>query len=233
MRYVRWTWLLTLALLMLGSGALCAAETSVPVVHDQLHGAPWYDSTTDSWKRMDLPSEDEQTSSREDLGDGIPGFAYVMYGLIVVAVALIIMHLWRLRGSGQAPGSIGVVAPLPVHLSVLPFAVPDATGDPESAFKAACDVGDWTRAVVWLYAWQLLALDRVGVVHLLPGKTNRGYQREVSTLTPISAALGATINVFERTYFGHQPATREEVEQLRHQHQALLAALPAPEATAS
>ena len=122
---------------------------------------------------------------------------------------------------------------MPVHLSALPFAVPDATGDPEASFNAACAVGDWTRAVVWLYAWQLLALDRVGVVRLLPGKTNRGYQREVSALQPIRTALSATIEVFERTYFGHHPATRNEVERLNQQHQLLLAALPAAEATES
>jgi hypothetical protein len=204
-----------------------SAESPVPVVRDQVGDAPWYDANTDSWRRIDLPrDDDERRYDSGEGGDGVPGFAYLMYALVALAIVLIAVQLWRLRGTGRAAAA-GAGVQVPVRLSALPFALPEGDGDPEAAFAAACAAGEWTRAVVWLYAWQLLRLDLIGVVRLLPGKTNRGYLREAAVLPAAGAALAATVAVFERSYFGHVPASRGEVEELAERHRALLGALPA------
>lgn len=222
-----------MALMLLG-GALTAQEVTPPVesVQEQLGKAPWYDGKQDSWKRVELPQE-EPDEAPSGGGGGIPGFTYVMYALVALALVLIAVQLWRQRHALSDLGDADRAVAPPVRFSALPFAVPEGSDDPEAAFAAACAARDWTRAVVWLYAWQLLRIDSAGIVHLVPGKTNRGYLREASARPAIAGPLAATIAIFERAYFGHVGATEAEVQQLIEQHRLLLADLPTLHARAA
>ena len=224
---------LPLVVLLLGlTPSLSAAEGSHLIVQDQLDGAPWYDSETGAWKRVDLP-EEEIGNQYEDGTEGIPGFAYLMYALVALATALIIVQFVRQRRGNRSPGRIGDSTNASARWSALPFALAGSTGDPEAAFRAACAAGEWTRAVIWLYAWQLLRLEGAGVVRLLPGKTNRVYVREAAAVPAAGEALAETVAIFERAHFGHQPAKRSEILGLVARHRDLLAALPRPSGAAS
>ncbi len=62
---------------------------------------------------------------------------------------------------------------------------------------------NFDQAIILLFAHQLLLLDRGGLLRLNRGKTNRRYVRETRSADRETAErLQATINAFERSYFG-------------------------------
>ncbi|MGB7326495.1 MAG: DUF4129 domain-containing protein [Rubripirellula sp.] len=67
------------------------------------------------------------------------------------------------------------------------------------------------QAIILLFGHQLLLLDRVGMLRLNRGKTNRKYLRETRASSPeTSAALQETVDAFERSYFGRHEITASE-----------------------
>lgn len=71
------------------------------------------------------------------------------------------------------------------------------------------------QAIILLFAHQLLLLDRVGILRLNRGKTNREYLRETH-LRDVKAAerLQGTVDAFERSYFGRHAITVNEFAEL-------------------
>ncbi len=63
--------------------------------------------------------------------------------------------------------------------------------------------GEYDQAIILLFGHQLLLLDRVSMLRLNRGKTNRKYVRETRAADPDTAKrLQATVTAFERSYFG-------------------------------
>lgn len=195
---------------------------ALPPVKDELGQAPWYDGEADSWKRV-VPLERSIDTDEDALGT-VPVFAFAMYALVIAALALLLALIWKLRAPPVDPGAARTLAQVRAGIAPLPFAVPDAGGDPEQAFQAACAAGNWSLAVIWLYAWQLTRLDGRGRLRLAAGKTNRAYLREVAKDAAIAEALGATVAVFEGSYFGRRPVDRDQVMRLTSLNQRLLGA---------
>lgn len=220
--------------LLLGLLPAPSAAAEAPAVAP-LAEAPWYDRDGDTWRRVvprPPPTEDDGIELGGGGGSAAP-FAILMYALVALAIVLLVAQLWRLRGGmRELDASARPAAPPPARLAALPFALPRDDRDPETALRAALAAGDLALAVIWLYALQLLRLDAAGAVRLAAGKTNRGYLHEAAAAAPGTApALRATVAVFERSHFGHQPPSRGEVEDLLARHNGLVAALPAAEAS--
>lgn len=204
-----------------------AAESPDPI-REHLRGleAPWYDTAKDDWRRIEIPQPPIPEQSSQETGDlGMSLFGWVVLALVVTAVALLVADLLRqLRhragGSGSEAEAKGRPAPRPIDLSTLPFQV-DESSDPAHEAEAAFAAGDWTRAVIWTYVLQLLRLDQAGVIHLGPGATDRGCLRQARAAAAegrpagLAEHLERTVSIFERAYFGHQPATRAEAEEVR------------------
>jgi len=202
-----------------GGSSLHAAES----VENHLGRQPWYDSQADSWQRV-VPQERSSEADLTDSGDTSP-FAFAMYALVIALVALVLAMVWKIR-AGKAPllnprRAAGVQA----AVAALPFAVPEAGGEPEHEYAAACARQDWARAVIWLFAWQLRSLETVGRIHLVQGKTNRHYLAEVAADAVVADALAATILAFERSYFGRDLPTAALMRDLDARNKVLLSAV--------
>lgn len=75
--------------------------------------------------------------------------------------------------------------------------------------------GDFDPAIILLFGHQLLLLDQSGMLRLNRGKTNRKYVRETASADPESATcLRATVDAFERSYFGRHSISQAEFVQL-------------------
>lgn len=75
--------------------------------------------------------------------------------------------------------------------------------------------GKFDQAIILLFAHQLLLLDRAGMLRLNRGKTNGKYYRETRAVDRGTAdRLRATINAFERSYFGRHEIDRDEFGEL-------------------
>lgn len=82
--------------------------------------------------------------------------------------------------------------------------------------------GQFDQAIILLFGHQLLLLDRVGMLRLNRGKTNRRYVRETRRADPATAKrLKATVVAFERSYFGSHPITAMQFERLWKSNQEL------------
>lgn len=199
------------------------------------HKPPWYDAGADGWKRIEVKPP---KAPEVDLpsGPSTLGLVDALAWLIVLAAAVgLAWIIWQLVPKELAPARIAAdAAPRPV---ASPAAISQLdlgeSRDPEEALAAARAAGDWARAVVWLYALLLVRLDRAGAVRLRRGATNRRYAREVEAwaaerVAPgdLLPALGATIDAFERVFFGRQRATQPAVDALEGRIRALDRALP-------
>lgn len=208
-----------LLLLLAGAGMLVGAES----VGDALGRVPWYDADADDWKRV-VPRDRTQQEQIDGFGD-VSLFAFAMYALIIAALALLLALIWKLRTPAALTPTVRRRATVQAGMAELPFPLETVDGDPEVGFRAACAAGDWRQAVIWLYAWQLLLLDSAGRLRLMVGKTNRAYLAEVADERTLAEALGATVAVFERAYFGREAVEGAQVRALEVQHRAVVDAL--------
>ncbi|MBA2481339.1 MAG: DUF4129 domain-containing protein [Planctomycetes bacterium] len=195
---------------------------------------PWYDHSTDSWRRIEPPEPKEPSADREWTGSdirapGTPIFAYLMCVVAIAALIWLISMMVRGRRALYQEQHHSERVSLPrVDISALGFAPASGHDDPEAALASALRTGDWRSAVIWIYALMLMRLDRSGLIHVEPGKTNRAYRREAASAPPTAlAALDAGIDAFERTYFGHLALGSEDVARLVRHRSALDAALAA------
>ncbi|QDT02948.1 hypothetical protein K227x_13270 [Rubripirellula lacrimiformis] len=77
------------------------------------------------------------------------------------------------------------------------------------------EAGQYDQAIILLFGHQLLLLDRVGMIRLNRGKTNRKYVRETQATVPdLARRLQATVDGFEKSYFGRHAVTANEFAML-------------------
>ncbi|MFK7736771.1 MAG: DUF4129 domain-containing protein [Pirellulaceae bacterium] len=201
--------------------------------------AKWFDSETDSYRApkvtpfRDNPIREDGWSStpREEATwdwewpDWLTGananwsssvLAYILYGmLIVAAIAVICLVVWFLlrdsfpslaERSRQPAGEIEIDA---ARIEDLPFETRPNMGDPLAAARELFSRGKLDAALVYLYGYMLLAMDRRQHIYLQKGKTNRMYLREIGmeslrdTVRPVQLA-------FEDSFFGKHPITAEQ-----------------------
>lgn len=83
-------------------------------------------------------------------------------------------------------------------------------------------LGSYDQAIILLFGHQLLLLDRAGSLRLARGKTNGRYVRETRQHDPAMAdCLAATVNAFERSYFGRHMIGEAEFEHLWRNNESL------------
>ena len=73
--------------------------------------------------------------------------------------------------------------------------------------------GDYSGAVIHLFAHQLLTLHRLKQVKLVPGLTGRQLVRSVGD-RPLRTWVEATLRLFEAVYYGHRAPTVEAFEEV-------------------
>lgn len=95
----------------------------------------------------------------------------------------------------------------------LPFVVRRPGGDLLSEARTLYEQGRYGEAIVYLYSYQLVQLDRNHLIHLAKGKTNRQYLREVREQPTLRGILHLTMIAFEDVFFGHHDLDRDRFEQ--------------------
>ncbi len=87
--------------------------------------------------------------------------------------------------------------------------------NPRSEAERLMHAGLFDQAIILLFGHQLLMLDRKTHLRLNRGKTNRRYLRECRSASPSCAEhLEATVQAFERSYFGRHNITADEFARL-------------------
>jgi hypothetical protein len=201
-------------------------------------GYPWYDAAADRVKPV-LPSPDFQGGSWKKFGDwlnkvsqpvqrwfrGLNGWRLPFIGglgdLVAVGLALLLLTLVlvgllellrRYRPPAVESEAVGgSLAGRAQRIEGLPAGVRLDAGDPWAEAQRLRARGDYAGAVVYLFAHQLLSLQRLRQIRLIPGRTGRQLVRSVAD-RGLRAGVDPTLRLFEAVYYGHKVPSREAFE---------------------
>ena len=177
-------------------------------------GYPWYDAATDGVRRLELKARRDSSSSWDwpdwDLGGPLELLAWSM--LILVLVVAVVM-LIRALASGEADSEDNAAhAGDGRRIEALPFPLRKDRTDLLAEARRYYNQGDFGQAIVYLFSFQLVQLDRRQIIRLTKGKTNRQYLREVGLRQTLRALVQQTMVAFEDVFFGNHPLDRTRFE---------------------
>jgi hypothetical protein len=206
---------------------------------------PWYDQDSDSIRRVDVaPPED--LAARKSKWQRQPSnwtwpdwltpilevigwiiLVVVIFGLIYFLAKAVMWGEWRsgVAGSSEDPlhGDID-------RIEALPFQLQRPKTDLLAEARRCYEAGQFSEAMVYLYSYQLVELDRHQLIRLSKGKTNRQYLRELRPRRGLSDLLFRSMIAFEDVFFGRHLIDRDRFETCWrgldefHQHLAQTAA---------
>mgnify|MGYP006274899679 CR=1 FL=1 len=195
---------------------------------------PWYDPTQDELKRINVkpPKAPPQTQSAskswfedwdfsglktlfESLGEVARILIYTVAAAILGLLIYFLVKVFLKRstenddgGDEEEEAEIGGVD----RIDELPIQIAAPRGDFLSEARRRYEAGDYSGAIVYLFSYELLHLDRHQRIQLTKGKTNRQYLREVRAIPRLQAMLARTMIAFEDVFFGHHPLDRSSFE---------------------
>jgi hypothetical protein len=145
----------------------------------------------------------------------------MLLATILATFLTFLLVLWLRRepfGAGKnaersRPGSAQILAQLAGASSA-------GLDDPFSEAERRRAAGDLSGAIIYLFAHQLISLDRAGLIRLAPGWTGRQYVRWLRDPVLVDS-LGATLGLFEEIYYGHNRPSKVAFEHVWSRAQAL------------
>jgi hypothetical protein len=159
-------------------------------------------------------------------GSGSTGIRGDWLGTMLLATILATFFLFLLviwlrrepfaagRGADKArPGSAQLLAQLAGDLT-------PGLDDPWAEAQRRRLAGDRAGSIIYLFAHQLISLDRVGLIRLAPGWTGRQYVRWLRDPVLVDS-LSATLALFEEIYYGHRLPSQVAFDQVWSRAQAL------------
>jgi hypothetical protein len=187
---------------------------------------PWYDSAADDVRTIDARPPVVRRGGFGS-GEGLNVFVWLAIGL---ALALLIYLLIRAyvrdeplaaRASRRPKGPPTAMIE---RAEALPIAVDLSKVDLLAEARRLAGLGDYSRAVVFLYSHFLVRLDQGHQIRLAVGKTNRQYLRELASAST-KRMLEPVMFAFEDAFFGKHRLGRERFEACWAQLEPLDAAL--------
>jgi uncharacterized protein DUF4129 len=201
---------------------------------------PWYDSSKDAAKPLRMGTDSQTRSSQPGKGakpksnsqsgsssgfSGISlfGSALQVVGLFVLvallaAIAALIVWAFLKNETTQSAGASVVTASRDVdRVEQLPFALKRTSGDFLAEAQRLAEAGNYSEAIVYLYSYLLVQLDKHHVIRLTKGKTNRQYLRETRPRPNLAAILEPAMIAFEDVFFGKHEIDRERYEECHRQ----------------
>ncbi len=202
------------------------SQKSLPGAED----FPWYDVTTDDLRRLDVAPPDQFDDRPSRWTSSQPSFAWprwisavfeALAWLSVIVVILVVAYFLARTFAGK-PVSLFQPAKIgddladdtidSVRVESLPFQLKQPLGNLLDEAKRWRQAGDYNQAIVYLYSYLLVELDRHQFIRLARGKTNRQYLREVRLQSILHRVLRTNMIAFEDVFFGEQRLDREHFE---------------------
>ncbi len=195
-------------------------------------GFPWYDAEKREPRPWPVP---EMLPARSRDRDAIPpqkptqpprfnplnapsagllGLSFLTWGVIALfVVGLVALLIWGYTRIEARPGKRPETDDwddLHDRIHELPFEMETRlSGDFRSMAWQAFERGDDARAIMLLFSYVLLMLDRRGFIRLQKGKTNREYFREVREHADLAEFYQQVMIPFERSFYGHHALDRQ------------------------
>ncbi|QDU29200.1 hypothetical protein ETAA8_43070 [Anatilimnocola aggregata] len=134
--------------------------------------------------------------------------------LLIVAVAILLTKTFLQGEQTQTQGAKFVDTSSDVdRVEDLPFQLKRPTGDFLSEARRLYEAGQYSEAIIYLFSYELVALDKRHFIRLAKGKTNRQYLREARSREGLKQILQGTMISFEDVFFGHHELSRAGFEE--------------------
>jgi hypothetical protein len=204
-------------LLALASPAQEATDLRRAVVEGNY---PWFDSSRGAvkplWPHEDPAARiDPATGSAAVTGIGALVQLLITALLFILLAALILLIIWAIRV--WKPGPVSPQASLRSHTGAtgtraLPSVLSglDLT-DPWSEACRARDRGDLGSAIIALFVYELLGLERIQAIRLDPSRTGRQLVRSIPT-RDWRRLVEPTLRLFERYFYGRRELDSQEFQ---------------------
>ena len=182
---------------------------------------PWYDASTDGLGRMHVKppskSRDERSEPGKERSDrsfelpaasgmsGLLMLAWAALAVVVVGLAYLLVQAFLKSENRRAVAASQPQVEAVTRVEELPVRVPRGTTDLLGEARRHRDAGNYAEAIIYLYSYQLIELDRHQFIRLTRGNTNRQYVRELAENDALRGLLEQTMVNFEHVYFGNRP----------------------------
>ena len=224
------TWGLVLAILGSWSAVSHASEDAIESGRRALSHSPrlpWYDAEQDRVARIPaaIPepppvADDWQWRPKKKAGGNwgnwkLDWLQVVIYLLLGILLAVVLFFLIKAAVDRIAVGSAKKSIPQDDaeserdRIERLPFPIRPPTGDLLDETRRHADAGRYREAIVYLFSYMLVQLDKHQVIRLNKGKTNRQYLREVRGWPKLLGMLNHAMVMFEDSFFGNHTIGQE------------------------
>ncbi|HUG66328.1 MAG TPA: DUF4129 domain-containing protein [Pirellulaceae bacterium] len=196
---------------------------------------PWYDADSDGLQRLNVepPADVKNRGSKWERTVrakksrtpwSMPGWLWKMLevlGWTLLVMALVTVGYFLVRAflvaeSGHASGEAVTEGALGTgdidRVESLPFQLKAPQTDLLSEARRHHEAGNYKDAIIYLYSYQLVELDKHQLIRLTKGKTNRQYLREVQRRGDLFRSLQASMLAFEDVFFGNHSLERGRFE---------------------
>lgn len=191
---------------------------------------PWYDAQKDDLQpivpKPEAPQRPDPPAGSWNLWSP-PGWmvealgslaSIVFYGIITAILVTLVWLLARAFGKSRAKVPMAVISDEPEltgdvdRVEQLPFPLARPRGDLLSEAQRLYQEGDFNGAIVYLYSYELVQLDKNRFIELTQGKTNRQYLRDLRPIQRLAQLIEQAMVTFEDAFFGKYQITRAQFE---------------------
>ncbi len=168
------------------------------------------------------------------IGEGA-GFAkalfYIVLGIVVVAlIGLIVWAIINREKTRKDPGVSSETATVSdeQRIEELPFQLDSAYKDLLDRARDCYQAGDYEQAIIYLFSYELIQLDKAALIKLARGKTNHQYLREIQPNESLRSRLATTVRAFEDVFFGNKELSQRRFEECWQEVSSFQQLTPAP-----
>ena len=175
---------------------------------------PWYDAEKDALHPIPVRSNWEPRRSSSWLARPINAVLIALLVVLALLLAWFLARVIRERERGRARQRPAETDPLVAadRIEALPFLRERSQHDLLGHARHHFEQGNFAEAIIYLFSYELVELDRSALVRLAKGKTNRQYVREAGRVRAMGQLLGQTMTTFEDVFFGRRPLDRAGFE---------------------
>lgn len=192
---------------------------------------PWYDKRADALRPVHVtepwditPSSSNRSSSWFPNLGGFSLAEALCYALLLVALGVIVWLLIRAYLNREQTTSVAALERVrhtavddAARIEALPFRIRRGDIDLLAEAKRLYEESKFGDAIIYLFSYQLVEMDRHQVIRLAKGKTNRQYLRDLRRLPPLRGLIEASMVAFEEVFFGGHVLDRARFESVWQQ----------------
>jgi hypothetical protein len=132
--------------------------------------------------------------------------------LLLAAIAFVLVRAFLMQQRDDLPLAAASDDGDAARIESLPFPVAAGRLDLLAEARRHYEAGNYEMAIIYLFSFQLVQLDKRQFIHLAKGKTNRQYLREVGQRMPLLGVIEQTMVAFEDVFFGNRALDRNRFQ---------------------